>query len=85
MLDKGGRVARGTRLVLPRWRAGEAPVLIRWRFWYVEIARSADLIDALLDALPGMFDPLGQLAAVGNAKGTRRTGRQVVFVERLEP
>ena len=44
-----------------------------------------DLIDALLDALLGVSDAVCEVAAVGHAEGTRRAGRHLILVERLDP
>src|SRR5262249_12380775 len=86
LLDKGSRGPGAARLVLPARRSAREPlVLVRRTLGDAELARGAGLIHALLDALFGMPDALGELAAVRRAESARRTGRHVVLIERLEP
>src|SRR5439155_27049389 len=77
MLDKGGGVSRAARLVPARRRTGEAAILVRFALRHFEIARRAGLLGPLLDALFGMPDAVGKLAAVWYPERARRAGEHV--------
>src|SRR5436309_7288355 len=66
VLDERRGVAGAARLVLPQGSTGGAAILVGFALRGLEIARRAELMRTLLDALFGMAYAIGEFAAVRN-------------------